>query len=940
MANFFRKIFEGLRLVPKTTSTVSEAGDVDFDSTSNKFNAHNGTTSSPIVTEAHAATLTNKTIDGDLNTLQDVSISSLKTEAGDALKALARNASGAVVSSSFKLEGNAQIIEHTADATAGAVTALNTTDKGAIRLTAATSLAGLASGVDGKEVRVLNNTGSAITISNEAAGASASDRILTGTGANITIGNDGIIILRYSSADSRWHIAGGSGSSDPDMVEGPASATDNAIARFDGTTGKLIQNSSATLNDDGDIDTAGVVSALAANVDEHVGIAHSGLTDPATGVARIFATSEGRLIHVPGVTGGNPIPLTHTEIINYIENGDAELGVTTGWATYADAAGTAPVDGTGGTANVTISASSTTPLRGGYDFNLVKDAANRQGQGWSYDFTINRADQAKVLQISFDYEVVSGTYATSDVTVWIYDVDSAALIQPAPSSLENISGKGKWRGTFQTSSSSANYRLIYHVSSTSASAYTLAVDNIVVSPQIITQGTPVTDWVSYTPTITHNSGGATNFTAIGQWRRVGDTMEVRGSMLFSATSAAFSEVYASLPSGYSADANKVPVSGIDDAFPVGYGHALDNATTNYTLGPVTYSNTTRVRVRYDGAAGAALSYTASAPFTFNLNDSINWNFVMPIAGWSSQVQMSSETDTRVVALTAQKTSGQHTSTGNDQTVASWSTASFDTHAGFNTTTGVYTVPVSGIYEVAGNVVFAANATGHRYSYVTQSGSVSRTVYGDNSLGSTSLAYNAAMVVGQFNCVAGDTLLLGAFQSSGGNLNYNTGTPTTINIRRVSGPSQIAASETVTARYSTAAGQSIANGATAIVDYGTKSYDSHNAVTTGGSWKFTAPMSGKYRITAKQRYANGLAWTQSGSVYFQIFKNGSAYSLPGETVIATSFTSGTGFSVHASDEIDLLAGEYVDVRASHQETSARALLAVGSHNFICITRIGN
>jgi hypothetical protein len=34
-------------------------------------------------------------------------------------------------------------------------------------------------------------------------------------------------------------------------VVGPASATDNAFARFDQTTGKLIQNSSATLDDTG-----------------------------------------------------------------------------------------------------------------------------------------------------------------------------------------------------------------------------------------------------------------------------------------------------------------------------------------------------------------------------------------------------------------------------------------------------------------------------------------------------------------------------------------------------------------------------------------------------------------------------------------------------------------------------------------------------------------
>ena len=43
---------------------------------------------------------------------------------------------------------------------------------------------------------------------------------------------------------------GGGGSGD---VVGPASSTDNAIARFDGTTGKLIQNSAVTIDDAGNI---------------------------------------------------------------------------------------------------------------------------------------------------------------------------------------------------------------------------------------------------------------------------------------------------------------------------------------------------------------------------------------------------------------------------------------------------------------------------------------------------------------------------------------------------------------------------------------------------------------------------------------------------------------------------------------------------------------
>ena len=42
-------------------------------------------------------------------------------------------------------------------------------------------------------------------------------------------------------------------------VYGPASSDDNAIARFDGLTGKLIQNSSVTIDDTGNIDTVGTL---------------------------------------------------------------------------------------------------------------------------------------------------------------------------------------------------------------------------------------------------------------------------------------------------------------------------------------------------------------------------------------------------------------------------------------------------------------------------------------------------------------------------------------------------------------------------------------------------------------------------------------------------------------------------------------------------------
>jgi hypothetical protein len=69
-------------------------------------------------------------------------------------------------------------------------------------------------------------------------------------------GTNGQVLSTNGSGTLSWETAGG-GSGD---VVGPASATDNAIARFDGTTGKLIQNSAVTIADSsGDITTGGVV---------------------------------------------------------------------------------------------------------------------------------------------------------------------------------------------------------------------------------------------------------------------------------------------------------------------------------------------------------------------------------------------------------------------------------------------------------------------------------------------------------------------------------------------------------------------------------------------------------------------------------------------------------------------------------------------------------
>ena len=94
-------------------------------------------------------------------------------------------------------------------------------------------------------------------------GTGANGQLLIGTGTGFTkstlTAGTGVTVLNDSGAITI--SATGSGGD----VVGPASSTDNAVVRFDGTTGKLIQNSTVTLSDTGvltvpEVSTASITS--------------------------------------------------------------------------------------------------------------------------------------------------------------------------------------------------------------------------------------------------------------------------------------------------------------------------------------------------------------------------------------------------------------------------------------------------------------------------------------------------------------------------------------------------------------------------------------------------------------------------------------------------------------------------------------------------------
>ena len=522
-------------------------------------------------------------------------------------------------------------------------------------------------------------------------------------------------------------------------------------------------------------------------------------------------------------------------VINYIANGYADNG-TTGWATYADAAGTSPVDGTGGTATVTIAASATSPLVGSNSFILTKTAANLQGNGWSYDFTIDAGYKAKVLQISANYLIQSGTFVAgsgpsspSDVTVWIYDVTNAVLIQPSSISfLSNSSTiSDQFNATFQTSGNSTSYRLIFHVGSTSASAYTIQMDQVTVSPSTYVYGTPVTDirdagTITITATTTNPTKGTTSNDLV-RYGRIGDRGVFRYEYKQStAGSGGTGDYLFSLPAGLSFDSNKVSfyttvVGATDFPTQIGLGSATAHDGSFAGVGVVIPYDSTRFRIGL-AANNGSTSVRGCVGTTLlglsNTSASYTADFEAPILGWSSSVQTSDQTDTRIVDFVGYVSSNQAlTATTTNITLSTIK----DTHGAWSGSQ--YTIPVAGDYIFTSSLQMTTTNTSIIYIYKNGSIVASLQAY-YSSLSSNGSATLENLKVGDIVSFRSDNSLT---------TSNSNGTIARLALSRISGPSAIAASESVSARYYVSAGASTTSAQP--INYDTRDWDSHNAVTT-------------------------------------------------------------------------------------------------------------
>lgn len=606
-----------------------------------------------------------------------------------------------------------------------------------------------------------------------------------------------------------------------------------------------------------------------------------------------------------------------------ITNNGAETA-TTGFTAYADAAGIAPVDGTAGSPTFTWTRTTSSPITGSGSFLATKDAANRQGEGASYAFTVGTADQAKVLQIEFDYLVGSGAFVAgsagvdSDIEVYIYDVTNSTLIQPSSYKLLSTSTtiNSHFTANFQTSATGTSYRLIFHTATTSASAYTVKFDNISVHSSKYTYGTPITDWITFTASISSTGGGSPAFgtnTQTAMWRRVGDSMHIRWNVRQTATgTTGTAGTYLLLiPGGYSIDTSKVTLDTTGaNGYGIGEAHFKCAASSNTGGNAVIPYNSTHLATQYSNVSGTLWGTGSTGCILGSSADvQIYLEAHIPISGWSATVQMSDTGgDGRVVAA---RVSGDPASATSGNIII-FPTADFDTHGAYNTTTGRFTCPVSGYYRVS---VVAMTPTASIGLFVYKN-AVSNVQLGTTE---TDLGDLTSSTIVQ--CNAGDILDL---RPNGTN---NLDSTSSMAYEKVGGPATIAATETIAARYF-ASGTSI-NGSLATISWTTKDYDTHGGMSAG---TYTVPAVGKYSVSCA--VATSGTHALNTQTIIEIQKNGTAT----KNVTHYSAAAVTNENVEIVDVVNASAGDTIRCQLSSAATGP-AIVSSNTRNVITIHRIG-
>lgn len=542
-----------------------------------------------------------------------------------------------------------------------------------------------------------------------------------------------------------------------------------------------------------------------ANLQTYAASATNGQLVYATDAKKTFQVVDAALVEVGSGDGS----------VNYIENSDFEQGI----------------DGYTDDTNFTIAQTELAAevLRGTASAKISKAAVDASGEEISIPFTVDRAGLASKITVSLEVDASDANYVDGDLRLVVRQDPNGTPSIIRLNGEDIKGGKGKVYAQFQSDATITEYELLIQCNSTNASAYDVIIDDVKVGPREVAFGTLITDWVPYTPTYV---GLGTVSTSNMFYRRVGDTLHIRGSFITGTPTATLAEI--GLPNNL-----KIDFSDASNTMLNGYiVRNVSNANTDFT--PLMQSsNEDSLYIGILTGSGNFPTVPLNGNNAFGSSEFISVECRVPIQGWSSNAISSEDLGGREVVVEAEGNAGETLVGISAQNVPF--IAIKDTTNSWNGTE--FDCPETGVYDVSGSIRYTANVNTPAVQCFVDRGSgfTNERLFGIDQSGSArTLDFS-----GKISLNKGDKLAIRV--EDPGTLENNT-IAHNLMIVKIASPQAILETETVAARYTSSSGQSIPSGLTDLV-YETLDSDTHNAYDTS-TGIYTVPVSGYYNFSAK------------------------------------------------------------------------------------------
>jgi hypothetical protein len=417
-----KAFLKALRIFPKASTEIDSLGEIEVLSSTNKANFHNGTTASPVVTEAHTATLTNKSIDADTNTITNIENADIKSGAAiDATKI----ANGSVSSTEF------QFLD-------GVTSSIQTQLNGTVSNTLADGKIYIGNG---------SNVATAVTPSGDVTISNTGDvQLVAGTIVNADINASAAIV------DTKLATISTASKVSNSATTATSANTNSAIVARDGS---------------GNFSAGTITAALSGN---------ASTATTAAGLSATLATTSGGT-NLTSYTTGDTLYASASNVLSKLAIGTAGqvLTVAGGVPSWAAAGAGGSGYGSGGVASLKSA-----------DYTVVSGDAGKLIPVDTSTLVVISLPQISGVSSGFNVIIkdTTGSAATNNITVMPYSGDlidggdGGDFISGAYQGFAFVSNGTEWKKLAFTSASASGIRGVFATGRTGSFAQTTSIEYI------------------------------------------------------------------------------------------------------------------------------------------------------------------------------------------------------------------------------------------------------------------------------------------------------------------------------------------------------------------------------------------------------------------------------------------------------------------------------